>query len=229
MTVTLHVLTYGGITLAMILCDVEHKEELLINFSIFSMVMLFVCIAFYNTRWHSYLRQVNLEELSRTDSLSLLYNRQMLRERADEIWTSCKQEGEELTCIMCDIDDFKQLNDTYGHQAGDYWIRQVSEVLRYCSLAYGRCCYRYGGEEFVFVLPRISHRKACELVEKIQKNLRDLNCPKHPGMHVTLSFGIYTSIPREGEDMQQYLDMADRLMYASKEKGKNCYTSDHVA
>jgi len=124
-----------------------------------------------------------------------------------------------LSLVIGDIDHFKAINDTYGHGAGDAVLRVVGEVLRH-DLRSGDVAARLGGEEFAILLPNTNRNAAFVLVERLRHRLEQTHHTALPTTtKVTASFGIAQH--RRGENLDQLLDRADRLLYAAKAAGRN--------
>ncbi len=168
--------------------------------------------------------QALLQEQAIRDPLSGLYNRRYLDEILDRELTKAQREGYPVSIIMGDIDRFKELNDTYGHQAGDEVIRLLSRLLREQSRASDILC-RFGGEEFLLVMPGISASVAHVRVDQ----WRDLFSQQRLNFGVfelssTISFGV-SAYPMHGKTSERLIAVADRALYAAKAKGRNCVES----
>lgn len=217
----------AGCGLILIIISLYTKEDVLaniINFSVFAIISLISSLTYYGVRINSYKRQVLLEEAAERDALSGLYNRQKLGQMSPMIWQRCIEKKIPLTCVLCDIDDFKQINDNYGHLVGDEWIQTVANVMK--QSFQNDLCFRYGGEEFIVILPGRDLEAAVHVVETIQTGLKALQ-EKPGGIDVTLSFGIYEGQPSvEGDNIEKFFSKADALMYQAKRNGKNQYCSE---
>ncbi len=165
--------------------------------------------------------------LSQRDGLTQLYNRRTFEEKATEIWKQSTRHKTPLTIVLLDIDHFKHYNDCYGHPAGDECIRQVSALLARCLNRSGDIVGRYGGEEFVAILPDTPEQGAvhiCELIrssiEKLAIKHRDSSCSKV----VTVSIGASVVNYTTGTDLDFQISRADQALYESKSSGRNCCT-----
>ena len=163
-----------------------------------------------------------LEEIANLDGLTQIYNHRYFQESLDkELSRSIRQENE-LSLILCDIDNFKKFNDFYGHQAGDYVLKELAnlctEVIREYDLM-----ARYGGEEFVFILPETNQDEALIVAEKLRSTLE-----QHPfhydgdDYRVTSSFGVAV-FSGTGKPMKktELIERADKALYSAKKKGRN--------
>ena len=149
--------------------------------------------------------------------LTGLYNRRMLEQCLDELIQRCVQERAPLCLMMIDVDDFKMLNDTLGHSAGDTLLRSVGQLIR-SSVRERDLAFRCGGDEFVIVLPQSSKvegdalaRRLGELVDALVKPLK---VPRRP----RLSFGIGTlaDLTMGAISSTELMKEADRRLYAVK-------------
>lgn len=171
--------------------------------------------------------QDSLTDMANTDPLTGLANRRGLAQRAAEIWSRARADGEQVTALFVDLDHFKSFNDLYGHQAGDVCLRRVADVLQ--NLADPEVCVpaRYGGEEFAVVLSGCDAPH--EFADGLAAAIRALNIP-HLGSdsgRVTISVGVATLRPWRTADtdpeavVADLLDRADRALYAAKARGRN--------
>ncbi|NVJ61232.1 MAG: diguanylate cyclase [Gammaproteobacteria bacterium] len=163
---------------------------------------------------------LELESLSRTDRLTQLYNRGFWEESFQGEFDRCKRYKTSSSVLIFDIDHFKSVNDTYGHQAGDEVIRQTSALLRK-MVRKSDVAGRYGGEEFVVYLPSTSAENATIFAERLRKNIEKL-VVKHEGQEIafTISIGI-CEFNDELKSHEKWIEKADQALYKSKESGRN--------
>jgi len=164
-----------------------------------------------------------LQRLSSLDGLTGIANRRHFDEVLAREWRRGMRQGSELSILMCDIDFFKQYNDSYGHLEGDECLRQVARTLAGAMDRGGDRVARYGGEEFVAVLPETSLGGALFVAERMKQAIRQLNL-KHAGSpfgHVTLSFGIASGVPMPETEPQKLVGAADNALYQAKQEGRN--------
>lgn len=162
-----------------------------------------------------------LQQLSITDGLTGLYNRKHIMDLFDLEMTRSKRHDNGLAVLMLDIDHFKTVNDTYGHQVGDRVMQQVAELL---DQAVRDCDHvgRYGGEEFLMVLPDISIQDAAVVAERIRQSVARLQCRgEKEKFSVTISIGV-SGYPTDGEKTESLLSSADSALYQAKADGRNC-------
>lgn len=167
------------------------------------------------------LNKLNLElkRVSETDRLSELYNRWHLDTKLKEVWENCLSEEKILTVLMIDIDDFKQINDKYGHFAGDDCIRKISKILLKYAKPLSAFCFRFGGEEFLILMPGCQADEAYKIAEMIRRDISSLKL-KH-GMQISISGGICSIVPSGKTKPEELIHRADKALYYAKAKGKN--------
>ena len=160
-----------------------------------------------------------IQELSITDGLTGLYNRRYINERLEELWARASRHGEPLTVILADIDNFKSVNDTYGHDRGDEVIRRVADVYRDGSRQEDLVA-RYGGEEFLVVLANTETQDALVLAERIRQMAREQEY-EWADRAITLSIGVATYPTASAASYVELVRFADQAMYKAKLSGKD--------
>ncbi|HRY17087.1 MAG TPA: diguanylate cyclase [Candidatus Competibacteraceae bacterium] len=177
-------------------------------------------------RTNDELQQVNrqLEELSHTDGLTQIANRRAFDSFIEIEWRRHNRIQQDFSLILCDIDYFKQFNDTYGHIEGDHCLQRIAQAIKAAAQRSGDLVARYGGEEFVVVLPQTNRAGICKVIETIRHNVAALRIP-HAGSkvhdQVTLSLGALHRIPQNGESIEDALAAADGALYQAKSQGRN--------
>jgi len=156
-----------------------------------------------------------------TDPLNGIANRQHLMERSEALFGLCRGGARMLTVAMLDIDHFKNVNDTWGRPAGDQVIKGVASILSsQCRI--GDICGRYGGEEFLFVLPDISIEDAFSACEKIRVSVESTEFVwDGERMPVTVSVGMFGRAGRDHSTLEMAIERADHALYKSKADGRN--------
>lgn len=161
-----------------------------------------------------------LRMLSITDPLTGLHNRRYITQRVTEEFHESKRYGRDLSLMIIDIDDFKKINDTYGHPAGDEVLRQLATVLereRRKSDVVGR----YGGEEFVVIMPHTKKQEAAVMAERLRKKIKTHEFSAGPEKSsLTISIGV-SSLTENIYDVDDLLKIADKALYQAKGEGKN--------
>lgn len=162
--------------------------------------------------------------LSRTDGLTNIPNRRYFNEFIDKEWKRCHRLGLPITLAIIDLDYFKLLNDTYGHQAGDECLKSVGRVLKKFVNRPSDLCARYGGEEFSIVYGGTTLNQAKILISNLLNEIRSLNIPneKSPTLPtLTASIGLATMYPNEESSESDLIKKSDELLYSAKESGRN--------
>jgi diguanylate cyclase (GGDEF)-like protein len=154
------------------------------------------------------------------DPVSGLYNRRYFQTRLDQELHRMRRTGAPLALLMIDIDNFKHVNDEFGHVAGDALIADIGEILRR-SVRVFDVCARFGGEEFLVLLPGSSARNAASTAERIRERIERHRCRPTlwPGLRVTASVGL--AVANAGTTAHELIERADRALYAAKHAGKN--------
>ncbi len=172
-----------------------------------------------------------LEYLSTTDPLTALRNRRFFEDVIDRELARAIREREPLSVLMLDIDKFKKINDSHGHQAGDDILRAVAQAIKHGVHRNTDFIARYGGEEFVLVLPNTDTQGACHVAECLRGAVQQLNFDRiETGLAVTMSIGIYGGVPAPHSRADDWVKFADDALYQSKENGRNqvtLYQADH--
>ncbi len=169
-------------------------------------------------------RTAELNRLVNLDGLTQIANRRHFDQTLDEEWRRAVRNPQPLSLLMCDVDFFKQYNDTYGHQAGDDCLRAVAQALKSSAQRAGETVARYGGEEFGIILPNIDSDDAVKLAKLIRKRLVGFQIPHATSKvdsYVTISIGIATLVPAAGQSWEALVEGADRALYEAKEQGRD--------
>jgi two-component system chemotaxis family response regulator WspR len=166
---------------------------------------------------------IELQKLAALDSLTGIANRRRFDETLHHEWQRGQRERRPLSLLLCDIDCFKQYNDTFGHLAGDLCLKKAAAVLTACLKRPADLAARYGGEEFALVLPDTDEAGARSVAEDCLRALAELaiSNPQSPHCVVTMSVGIATLVPAAGSTPSALLEDADRALYAAKDGGRN--------
>lgn len=165
------------------------------------------------------------ERLSKTDVLTGLPNRRNFEERLQGEWDRALRSGHQLASVMVDIDNFKRFNDTHGHRAGDECLMQVGRTIEKALIRGGDLVARYGGDEFVVLLPETDAEGTEIVAKRIRSIVAELDI-RWPGAQapssVTVSAGAAVTRPRHhGQTPKDFLNDADRALYRAKIKGRN--------
>ena len=162
-----------------------------------------------------------LKEQTVRDPLTGLYNRRFLEKSITRVLYQAERKGQTVCVIMGDLDYFKKVNDTYGHQVGDKALQYFGELIKANSRNSDISC-RYGGEEFLLLLPNMSYKNAIQRAEDIRSKL-STSPFLYKGSTITLSasFGV-AAFPDDAIDGTSLVNVADQALYRAKEKGRNC-------
>lgn len=168
--------------------------------------------------------QGQLSEQANRDPLTGLYNRRYLDDTLQRELDRCAREGLPLSLLLIDLDHFKQINDRHGHSAGDEVLRQISTLLLRHMRSSDICC-RYGGEEFLLVLPGVDQEAAIERAELCRRQVAGQQTAKQPDQAdlpfaVTLSIGVACS-PDARQLPAELIERADRALYRAKAEGRD--------
>jgi diguanylate cyclase (GGDEF)-like protein/PAS domain S-box-containing protein len=172
-------------------------------------------------------KEEKFRSLSNIDPLTNLANRRYFEEVFAKEWLSSRRNNKPIAFIMIDIDCFKQFNDTYGHQAGDDCLTQVSAALKNNIKRPSDIVARIGGEEFAILLPDTSEEGVFKIAEQLRTDIQALQIPHSGSEHqvVTISLGIaITKVGEQYSSSDMLYQMADEALYEAKHSGRNCYT-----
>ena len=165
-----------------------------------------------------------LEKMTMTDPLTKIANRRHFEDYAQNIWELASRTNTKISFVMCDIDYFKKVNDTYGHVAGDEVLKNVAHTIQNSLKRFSDLVARYGGEEFIIILYDTDLAGAWELCEEITEHMKN---PKNFTVNeieiapFTMSFGISSVVPTTNYDYKDLLEFADEALYRAKESGRN--------
>lgn len=153
------------------------------------------------------------------DPLTGAYNRAAMDNHLEREYSLAKRRSESLSVLMLDIDHFKHVNDTHGHASGDTILRAVAQKIS-DTIRTTDVLYRYGGEEFLVILPSADDYGALQISERVRKAVADMDTDIGSlALQVTVSAGTATLI--ENEDVCHLLHRADKALYAAKRQGRN--------
>lgn len=168
---------------------------------------------------------VKLQHEAITDPLTQLYNRRYFQEYGNLQFNRCRKDNLSLSLIAIDIDHFKSINDTYGHEYGDKVLIDVSQITK-SNLRDGDILARVGGEEFTIILPESSIKRTFEIAERIRHSIDDnVFIMDQKNIHCTISLGI-TCLTDLDTNFLDLLRRADENLYKAKENGRNIVYSD---
>jgi diguanylate cyclase (GGDEF)-like protein len=187
--------------------ELEHKNALLHD----------MLAELESAKHHVEKQNKELHFLATRDSLTGCYNRRSFNQKFGDIFRQATLQQEKLSCVMCDIDHFKLVNDTYGHAAGDEVIVMVAKVLQE-SIPEGADVARYGGEEFCVMLPGVNVFDAKKIAELLRRRISEGVCGNN--IRITGSFGV-AGLSQGAANMSELIKHADEALYESKKTGRN--------
>jgi diguanylate cyclase (GGDEF)-like protein len=165
-----------------------------------------------------------LQALSATDGLTGLANRRKFDQDWAAEWQRASRHGLPLSVAMLDVDQFKTYNDHYGHQAGDVCLKMLAQTLASTVQRSGELVARYGGEEFVVILPGQNAPEAFAAMERIRSAVQALGLPHAKATVagvVTISIGVASCMPQQGQSSASLIEAADAALYQAKNQGRN--------
>lgn len=168
------------------------------------------------------LRGALVERAAKVDRLTGAASRRVLEQRLEEAFARSREEGSSIAVVLCDLDHFKRINDTYGHPTGDLALKTVAQVL----LAPARgddLCARYGGEEFVLLFEETTGETALEIAERLRKRVEALvvKAPSGDRLVLTMSVGVAAAPELAVKSADDLLHLADQALYTAKHLGRN--------
>lgn len=173
------------------------------------------------------LREVNrkLQQLSDTDQLTDISNRRSLERYLKHTFQRATIDGKSIAVLLIDVDHFKPVNDTHGHQTGDDCLKVIAERIQAHSRWPADMVARYGGEEFCVVLPATDQQTAVLVADRIREGIASRPVPTRIGpLKLTISLGAYAAVPTPADTCETFLERADQALYQSKQDGRNRVT-----
>lgn len=180
-------------------------------------------VALNNARLFNIIKEEKdlLEKMAVTDDMTRLYNHRFFIKRLKEEFKRAERYGTPLSCTMIDIDNFKNINDTYGHQTGDIILQDVAKVIKKC-VRETDVVARYGGEEFAVILPHTGGEDAFNLANRMRNAVKNFRSDiLGADVSITVSIGVSTYPHPEVRSMDNLVSRADAGLYQAKGSGKD--------
>ncbi|MDQ6992780.1 MAG: diguanylate cyclase [Mariprofundus sp.] len=165
-----------------------------------------------------------LAHLNKCDGLTGIYNKRYFLEYLQQQWLHGRRNNSPISLLFIDVDFFKPYNDNYGHLEGDSCLKQVANALKMVTHCSADLLFRYGGEEFAFILPDTDHQGMCEIGEAAVQALRDAKIPHAYSAAsdvVTISVGGVCMTPGRKQNPEMLITQSDQCVYLAKEQGRN--------
>jgi diguanylate cyclase (GGDEF)-like protein len=194
---------------------------------IISLILLFIITSIYIRRLHQLndtieLSRINAEDQARKDFLTDIPNRRAFFEFAETAISLTRRKRESISVIIFDIDDFKNINDSHGHDSGDEVIKKIAAIITQCKREHDICA-RIGGEEFAILLPMSTLEQGIHLAERVRQEVAQTTIRnRHSELTVTVSAGVSASVALNSKNATDILlQFADQALYSAKMDGKN--------
>lgn len=207
-----------------ILPSPPYSTYIVVRYSVIYIILTFI-IYYYEASQQMLIHYIQqekdrFESASKRDPLTGLPNRRDIMEKMQGERERQVRSGKPFTLILGDIDDFKHLNDTYGHDSGDYVLKLVARLMKNQVRGID-CPSRWGGEEFLLLLVETDREGACTVAERIRKKIQDTNFIfKQNRLPVTMTFGL-SVFDGADDDIEKCIKRADQALYDGKHQGKN--------
>ncbi|MCK8818028.1 diguanylate cyclase [Natroniella sulfidigena] len=165
-----------------------------------------------------------LERMVSIDGLTQIANRKFFDNTLKKEWGQARRRKSKLALLMLDIDNFKDYNDTYGHQGGDECLKELAKLFERLLFRSGDLVARYGGEEFAIILPETDLKGAKEVANRVREGVEGLQLEHKASKvsdYVTVSVGVAVAEPKSKDGEKDLIEAADRALYKAKDAGRN--------
>ena len=215
-TVKVFPLIWGDFAVgALVVGSAQERNVALGTFDMVSVIGDHAATAIANAQMYE-----RMEMLATTDGLTAMTNHRTFQERFDELIKASDRYGRQVTLVLCDIDHFKSINDTYGHPIGDLVLKRVAQILKSSSRETDVVA-RYGGEEFAILMDETDGQGALQIAERVRQNIMAEVFHSEQGpFQCTMSLGVAT-YPNDGKKKELVIVAADEALYHAKRSGRN--------
>lgn len=212
-----------GLTVWLVVPGRENAAIILVQYVFSVVAAVYVTQLLVSHLWRSYDALHRLRKLSTEDFLTGLRNVRSFNHEIYKHYELAQSEGIEMSLLLIDIDYFKQINDTYGHPAGDEVLREIGDVFMAASRDGDVVC-RSGGEEFSVICPACGLGEATEVAESIRSSVEHHSFYVNDGtsIHITVSIGVSALLGAQETSVSALIRRADQGLYAAKRSGRNC-------
>lgn len=217
---------FPSIILLLIMDNSNHMAAMIILYTVYLGMLTFRgSREYWDALENEYKLSEKTEELklqSYTDALIGIYNRRFFNEIFEFEWKRAQRSASLVGVVICDIDFFKRVNDTFGHMAGDEYLKQVGGVLQDTFKRNTDIVARYGGEEFVVLLLDMTLESLAERAEDVRRRIEELKVD-YDGATITttMSFGVSACFPQMNDSAESLMARADEALYRAKKRGRN--------
>jgi diguanylate cyclase (GGDEF)-like protein len=219
----------GGISLTLDVTETQEKMTrhvlVIVLFAVLALSFLMGLVWYFTRGLYQKIgvARKEIEEMAIADGLTGLFNRRYLEYRLGQEFQRAKRNHTSLSCMLMDLDHFKDINDTYGHGTGDLILKDVSQVIQRNVRDYD-IVGRYGGEEFIVVLPHTSLGMAVKMAERVREKIKEHQVKD---VSVTVSIGVTRNMP-DDSSIDDIVKRADFLLYDAKEGGRDSVRATDV-
>ncbi|MCX8058012.1 MAG: GGDEF domain-containing protein [Spirochaetes bacterium] len=169
-------------------------------------------------------KEFEYKKKSQIDFLTNVYNRNYFEEKLDIEIQRCTRSEKPLSILMIDVDNFKYINDNFGHNVGDLILKNIANIVKLSLHRKSDFVSRYGGDEFICLLPYTDSKGAVVVSNRINKKFDEIKFNNSLYEKITLSIGVYTQLPEKNIIKEKIIENVDKALYYSKKNGKNLIT-----
>lgn len=210
----------GKVWIGELRCLTKKGKDIWYNISICPKIDFFGNMIGYSSRRQDITDKKRLEDLSITDELTALYNKRFFQSTLKKLREKAKKINRKVTLIMIDVDDFKRINDEFGHLKGDDVLIKVAAVLKKFTKRQNDFAFRLGGDEFSILTLALSKEDVLSYANAIKDEISKLDFGKYK-INISISIGVYLLNPKEKINLRDIYHYSDEALYEAKKLGKN--------